>query len=121
MRLLHCFAILLCALAPAQPSNQLFDRNANVCPYPRPTETVYTTVTVFPGADEPWTTQNTATYLPATIVKPSSSSSARYSKPAGPAVTLVPTVHWSQDTYDLNNLVPNHEGKVYSSNNGTNG
>jgi len=42
-----------------------------------------------------------------------STTSAMFSEPAGPAITLVPTVHWNQDTTNLSNLVPSATGDVY--------
>jgi hypothetical protein len=121
MQILLHTALLLSAVASAKSPNQLFNRNADVCPYPRPTETVFTTVTVYPWEQSLQATEGAIIQVPASVAAPSSSSSPRYSKPAGPTVTLIPTVHWSQDIEDLDNIVPTPQGKIYSSANGTNG
>ena len=62
-----------------------------------------------------------AAYYTTTSTLPSTTSaSALWSKSAsGPAVTLLPTVHWGQNTTDLNNLVPSGNGNVYYASNGS--
>ena len=47
---------------------------------------------------------------------------ARYSfPPAGPAVTLMPIVHWGQDSDNPDNLVPSGKQNIYHSTDGING